>query len=164
MKKAEKVSVNQKISALRSLFKYLTTQTENEDGEPYFYRNVMLKIEVNKVKETLGSRAFRISTKIFHYDEDARFLEFVKHDYEKELPEKVRKLIYFKMDKERDFAILSLFLGSGIRVNELSNLRLRDLDFEEKQIHVLRKGGKKDVVAVSPPSMQDIKDYLAVRT
>ncbi|MBT2605226.1 tyrosine recombinase XerS [Bacillus sp. ISL-53] len=163
-KKAEKVSVNRKISALRSLFKYLTTQTENEEGEPYFYRNVMLKIEVNKVKETLGARASRISTKIFHNDEDARFLEFVKHDYEKELPEKSRKLIYFKRDKERDFAILSLFLGSGIRVNELSNLRLRDLDFEEKQIHVLRKGGKKDVVAVSPPSMQDIKDYLAVRT
>lgn len=162
-KKAEKVSVNRKISALRSLFKYLTTQTENEEGEPYFYRNVMLKIEVNKVKETLGARASRISTKIFHNDEDARFLEFVKHDYEKELPEKSRKLIYFKRDKERDFAILSLFLGSGIRVNELSNLRLRDLDFEEKQIHVLRKGGKKDVVAVSPPSMQDIKDYLAVR-
>ncbi|MGE7184470.1 tyrosine-type recombinase/integrase [Peribacillus sp. NPDC006672] len=49
-------------------------------------------------------------------------------------------------------------------MNELSTLRLRDLDFEEKQIHVLRKGGKKVVVAVSPPSMQDIKDYLAVRT
>ncbi|WP_148359031.1 tyrosine recombinase XerS [Peribacillus simplex] len=163
-KKAEKVSVNRKISALRSLFKYLTTQTENDDGEPYFYRNVMLKIEVNKVKETLGARASRISTKIFHNDEDARFLEFLKHDYEKELPDKSRKLIYFKRDKERDFAILSLFLGSGIRVNELSNLRLRDLDFEEKQIHVLRKGGKKDVVAVSPPSMQDLKDYLAVRT
>jgi site-specific recombinase XerD len=120
-KKAEKVSINQKISALRSLFKYLTTQTENDEGEPYFYRNVMLKIEVNKVKETLGLRASRISTKIFHNDDDARFLDFVKHDYEKELPEKSRKLIYFKRDKERDFAILSLFLGSGIRVNELSN-------------------------------------------
>ncbi|MED4697242.1 tyrosine recombinase XerS [Peribacillus frigoritolerans] len=163
-KKAEKVSVNRKISALRSLFKYLRTQTENDEDEPYFYRNVMLKIEVNKVKETLGARASRISTKIFHNDEDARFLEFVKHNYERELPEKSRKLIYFKRDKERDFAILSLFLGSGIRVNELSNLRLRDLDFEEKKLHVLRKGGKKDVVAVSPPSMQDIKDYLAVRS
>lgn len=124
----------------------------------------MLKIEVYKVKETLGARASRISTKIFHNDEDVRFLEFVKHNYEKELPEKSRKLIYFKRDKERDFAFLSLFLGSGIRVNELSNLRLRDLDFEEKQIHVLRKGGKKDVVAVSPPSMHDIKVYLAVRS
>ncbi|WP_434500274.1 hypothetical protein [Peribacillus frigoritolerans] len=63
-KKAEKVSVNRKISALCSLFKYLTTQTENDEGEPYFYRNVMLKNEVNKVKETLGARASRISTKI----------------------------------------------------------------------------------------------------
>ncbi len=117
-----------------------------------------------KVKETLGARAYRISTKIFHKDEDARFLEFVKYGYDRELPEKSRKLIYFKRDRERDFAILSLFLGSGIRVNELSNLRLRDFNFEEKQIHALRKGGKKDVVAVSPPSMQDIKDYLAVRT
>jgi len=110
----------------------------------------MQKIEVNKVKETLGARASRISTKIFHNHEDARFLEFVKHNYEKELPEKSRKLIYFKRDKERDFAILSLFLGSGTRVSELSNLSLRNLDFEEKQIHALRKGGKKDVVAVSP--------------
>ncbi|PCD05642.1 hypothetical protein CMV16_21620 [Peribacillus simplex] len=59
----------------------------------------------------------------------------MEHDYEKELPEKSRKLIYFKRDKERDFAILSLFLGSGIRVNELTNLSLRDLDFEEKQIY-----------------------------
>ncbi|MFD0051971.1 tyrosine recombinase XerS [Actinomycetes bacterium NPDC127524] len=162
-KKAEKVSINRKISALRSLFKYLTTQTENEEGEPYFYRNVMLKIEVNKVKETLSARASRISTKIFHNDDDARFLDFVKNDYENELPENSRKIIYFKRDKERDLAILSLFLGSGIRVNELSNLRLRDLDFEENQIHVLRKGGKHDVVAVAPPSMQDVKNYLNVR-
>ncbi|MDF1998155.1 tyrosine-type recombinase/integrase [Peribacillus frigoritolerans] len=88
------------------------------------------------MKETLGASASRISTKIFHNDEDTRFLEFVKHDYEKELPEKSRKLIYFKRDKERDFAILSLFLGSGIQVNELSNLRLKDLDFEEKQAYV----------------------------
>nr|WP_231690112.1 hypothetical protein [Cytobacillus solani] len=51
-KKPEKESVNRKISALRSLFKYLTTQTEKDNGEPYFYRNVMLKIEVTKVKET----------------------------------------------------------------------------------------------------------------
>jgi hypothetical protein len=33
--------------------KYLTTQTENDDGN-HFYRNVMLKL-VNKVKETLGA-------------------------------------------------------------------------------------------------------------
>ncbi|WP_419880548.1 hypothetical protein ACN6MY_12855 [Peribacillus sp. B-H-3] len=98
-KKAEKVSINRKISALRSLYKYLTIQTENDEGEPYFYRNVMLKIEVNKLKETLSARASKISEKIFHNgDDDARFLDFVKNDYENELPENSRKIIYFKRD------------------------------------------------------------------
>lgn len=162
-KKAEKVSINRKISALRSLFKYLTTQTENEDGEPYFYRNVMLKIEVTKVKETLNSRASRISANIFHRDDDIKFIDFLKNNYENELPADSKKKAYFKRDKERDVAILSLFLGSGIRVNELSNLRLRDLNFEMNQISVLRKGGKLDLVAVVPESMKDLKSYLAIR-
>ncbi|WP_260402091.1 hypothetical protein [Peribacillus simplex] len=42
-------------------------------------------------------------------------------------------------------------------MNELSNLRVRNLNFEEKQIHVLSKGGKKGVVAVSPPSCRTLK-------
>ncbi|OLN22129.1 tyrosine recombinase XerS [Domibacillus antri] len=163
MKKAEKVSINRKISALRSLFKYLTTQTENEDGELYFYRNVMLKIEVTKVKETLNARASRIASKIFQDDDDTRFLEFLKHDYEEGLPADSRKRIYFKRDKERDIGIISLFLGSGIRVNELSSLRLCDLDFKRSQISVLRKGGKADIVAVVPESMIDLKNYLSIR-
>ncbi|MBV7509667.1 tyrosine recombinase XerS [Bacillus sp. sid0103] len=162
-KKPEKVSINRKISALRSLYKYLTTQTENDDGEPYFYRNVMLKIEVNKVKETLGARASKISTKIFHNDDDIHFLQYIQQEYENELEQEPRKKIYFKRDKERDIAILSLFLGSGIRVNELSNLRLRDLDFDENRINVIRKGGKQDTVSVVPESMQDVKAYLDIR-
>ncbi|WP_430190195.1 tyrosine-type recombinase/integrase [Peribacillus frigoritolerans] len=119
-----------------------------------FFRLALILLQKNfsiLTSKTLESlRANLPDDVLLPYDEDARFLEFVKHDYEKELPEKSRKLIYIKRDKERDFAILSLFLGSGTRVNELFNLSLRDLDFEEKQIHVLRKGGKKDVVAISP--------------
>ncbi|WP_336864656.1 hypothetical protein [Peribacillus frigoritolerans] len=52
-----------------------TKKAENDDGEPYFYLNVILKIEVNKVKETLGARASKISPKIFHNEEEDRFLE-----------------------------------------------------------------------------------------
>ncbi|HZG71076.1 MAG TPA: tyrosine recombinase XerS [Chondromyces sp.] len=162
-KKPEKVSVNRKISALRSLFRYLTAQTENEDGEPYFHRNVMQKIEVHKVKETLGARANKISAKILHEDDDLLLLDYVKNQYINELPEKSRQRSYFLRDKERDLAVLSLFLGSGIRVNELVNLRLRDLDFKENIIHVVRKGGKLDTVAVIPQSMEDLQQYLSVR-
>nr|WP_108671425.1 tyrosine recombinase XerS [Peribacillus acanthi] len=162
-KRPEKVSVNRKISALRSLFKYLTTQTEQEDGEPYFYRNVMQKIEVHKVKETLNARATKLSAKIFQNDDDVRFLDYVMNEYENELPEGSKKRGYFLRDKERDLAILSLFLGSGIRVNELSNLRIRHINFEENCIEVLRKGGKEDIAEVVPESMEDLKNYLHIR-
>jgi len=72
-------------------------------------------------------------------------------------------LRYFKRDKERDFAILSLFLGTGIRVNELTNLRIKDIDFSSKEIRVIRKGGKKDTVSIPPSSLQDLNNYLDVR-
>jgi site-specific recombinase XerD len=164
-KKAEKVSINRQISALRSLFKYLTSQTENDDGEPYFYRNVMLKIEVNKVKESLSYRASKISGKIFQNDEDMNFLSFIENEYEHKLSiaNKPRQLTYFKRDKERDLALLSLFIGSGIRVSEISNLKLKDINLEENNISVIRKGGKKDLVAVYPTSMDDLEKYLNIR-
>ena len=166
-KKREKVSISRKISSLRSLFHYLTTQTEIHDGErkgePYFYRNVMLKIEVAKQKETLSSRASRLSQKIFHNNEDVKFINYLKNEYEHSLSEKSKQLTYFKRDKLRDVAICSLFLGSGIRVNELSNLRLKDIDFSYSEIHVIRKGGKKDVVAVIPQVMEDLAAYMEVR-
>ncbi|MEH6944257.1 tyrosine recombinase XerS, partial [Bacillus sp. JJ722] len=132
-KKREKVSISRGISALRSLFSYLTTQTEikegSKKGEPYFYRNVMLKIEVTKVKETLSSRAARMSRKIFHDNEDVQFLDYLRHDFDHGLGPKSKQLSYFKRDKLRDIAICSLFLGSCIRLVQL----IKELFFPEKK-------------------------------
>jgi integrase len=50
------------------------------------------------------------------------------------------------------------FLGS-FRVNELSNLRIKDIDFTSKEISVIRKGNKKDTVSVTPSSLLDLKKY-----
>jgi integrase len=86
----------------------------------------MLKIAVQKVIETLTERSVKISNKIFQNDEDNDFHYFMKYKYEDELPVNSRERYYFKRDKERDIATLSIFWGCGIRVNELSNLRLRD--------------------------------------
>ena len=46
-------TINRTLSALSSLYKYLTEEVENEHGEPYFYRNVMKKVATKKKKETL---------------------------------------------------------------------------------------------------------------
>ncbi|WP_309246363.1 tyrosine recombinase XerS [Cytobacillus oceanisediminis] len=160
-KRIDTKTVNRHKSSLRSLFKYLTIEAEVAAGKPYFERNVMAKIPIKKVSETLNERAKKITDKIFIGDMDIDFLEYVQNGYAASLsPAQLR---YFKRDFERDFAILSLFLGSGIRVNELTNLRIKDLDFSAKEISVIRKGGKKDTVSITPSSLSNLNKYLQVR-
>ncbi|PMC36214.1 tyrosine recombinase XerS [Bacillus sp. UMB0899] len=160
-KTRSKSIINRKKSALRSLFKYLTTQYEDSNGEPLFHRNVMQKIPVIKEKESLNARSNKMANTIFQENSDVDFLYYVKTQYENELSE--RKKSYFLRDKERDYAILSLLLGSGIRVNELVELRIRDLNFENNTISVIRKGDKKDIVTVFAEVMDDIEVYLSIR-
>lgn len=154
-------TVNRHKSSLRSLFKYMTIEAEVKDNEPYFHRNVMQKIEVTKVSETLNERAKKITGKIFVDDADLDFIDYVKNEHVHSLSSSQKH--YFQRDKERNISILSLFLGTGIRVNELSNLRLKDLDFSANEISVIRKGNKKDTVSATPSSLADLKHYLDVR-
>lgn len=53
-------SINRSLNALRSLFTYLTVISDKNDGEPYFYRNVMAKIESLPASKTLNYRANEI--------------------------------------------------------------------------------------------------------
>jgi integrase len=160
-KQIDSKTVNRHKSSLRSLFKYLTSEAEVQAGEPYFHRNVMAKIPIKNVSETLNERATKITKKIFIKDQDIDFLDYVSEDYESSLSKGEKK--YYLRDKERDYAILSVFLGTGIRVNELSSLCLKDIDFSNFEISVIRKGGKKDTVTVTPSSLDDLHQYLFVR-
>ena len=160
-KQIDAKTVNRHKSSLRSLFKYLTIESEVKAGKPYFERNVMAKIPIKKVKETFNERATKITEKIFVDDADIDFLDYVKNEYAASLTP--AKLKYYHRDKERDYAILSLFLGTGIRVNELTSLRIKDIDFTSKEIRVIRKGGKKDTVSITPSALKDVNAYLAVR-
>lgn len=88
-------------------------------------------------------------------------LDFVKYEYEKGLSP--RQLSRFKRDRLRDIAIISLFQGSGIRVNELVGLQTSDIDSVKADINVLRKGSKKDTVNITRSSLDDLLTYLQER-
>ena len=74
-----------------------------------------------------------------------------------------RQRSYYIRDKERDYAIFSLFLASGIRVNELADIRLRDVNFKKNRISIIRKGNKLDSIQVIPDAINDLKEYLQIR-
>ncbi|MFS0883321.1 tyrosine recombinase XerS [Virgibacillus sp. 6R] len=162
IRRRKKPSINRNISALKSLFNYLTTKTEKDDGECYFYRNVMQKIDFQKDLKTANSRARKISSDILHDDKIREFIDFLKYDYEHTL-DSTRKLNHFIKNKERDIAIISLFLGTGLRVSELASIEMTHIDFKELEIDVVRKGSIEDTVEVLPLAMDDLMEYLAIR-
>jgi len=70
------------------------------------------------------------------------------------------QLIYYKRTQYRDTAIIVLILYSGIRVSEVSNLDLGDIDRKNKTIKVIRKGGNEDTVYVSDTVINVIDAYI----
>jgi integrase/recombinase XerD len=60
----------------------------------------------------------------------------------------------------RDRAILELLYATGIRVSELTGLRLSDIDFEERSIRVLGKGDKERIVPFGEAASGALERYL----
>ena len=60
----------------------------------------------------------------------------------------------------RDMAILSLMLGTGIRVSECVGINLSDLDFKQNSVKILRKGNKESTVYFDETVAENIKNYI----
>jgi len=60
----------------------------------------------------------------------------------------------------RDAAMLELFYASGIRLSELVNLRLKDIQFRNKLISVTGKGNKQRLLPLGNAAMEAINLYL----
>lgn len=60
----------------------------------------------------------------------------------------------------RDLAILELFYSTGIRLSELSELKLSDIDFNGELIRVMGKGKKERIVPVGIEALDALRSYL----
>ncbi len=69
-------------------------------------------------------------------------------------------LAYYHKTKNRDLAILTLLLGTGIRVSECVGLDLTDVDFKNNGITVTRKGGSQMVVYFGEEVEKALKSYI----
>lgn len=74
-----------------------------------------------------------------------------------------RQAQYHKNTQVRDLALLSLMLGTGIRVSECIGLNLQDMDFAHRSFLVTRKGGKQAILYYSEDVERALKDYMALR-
>lgn len=63
----------------------------------------------------------------------------------------------------RDRAILELLYAGGLRVSELTHLRVEDLSLDEGRIRLLGKGDKERVVPLGEPAVRALAAYLGIR-
>mgnify|MGYP002528871287 CR=1 FL=1 len=74
-----------------------------------------------------------------------------------------RELVYHKKTRIRDVALLTLLLGTGIRVSECVGLDLNDVDFKNNGIKIRRKGGYETVVYFGDEVAEALDAYLDER-
>ena len=66
--------------------------------------------------------------------------------------------------KVRDLALLTLLLGTGIRVSECVGLNIEDVDFDNLGIKIRRKGGYEDIVYFGEEVEEALQSYLEERS
>lgn len=137
--------LKRKISALRSFYAYYYKREMIET-------NPTVLIDVPKIHE---KSIIRLDT-----DEVALLLDYIEHCGDKLTGQ---KRVYYEKNKERDLAIVTLLLGTGIRVSECVGLDIEDVDFKNNGIKVTRKGGNEMVVYFGPEVEKALKRYLEVR-
>lgn len=133
-----------KLASLRSFFKYLF----NHD---MLSSNVVSKIDTPKLhnKEIIRLEKDEVSKLINAVENPTDFSERQKN--------------YNKNTFERDNAIITLFLGTGIRISELVGLNVESFDFSQNAFLVTRKGGNQTTLYFSNEVALALKTWLEKR-
>ena len=92
-------------------------------------------------------------------DEMSRMLSYVESG--EKMTERQKK--YNEHTRVRDLAILTLFLGTGIRVSELVGINIDDIDFSINGFLITRKGGNQVILYFPDEVARVLQDYMALR-
>lgn len=74
-----------------------------------------------------------------------------------------RQKAWHKLTVKRDFALLSLFLGTGVRVSECVGMNIGDVDLENNAFLVTRKGGNQVVLYFPAEVAEALAEYITER-
>lgn len=162
-----RITVSRKLSSLRSLFHYLSQIAEDEEFYPLLKRNIMAKVEIKRVHKPKDTAA-KLKGKILEEDELLEFIGYILEGYANDMEKNKQALYSHEMNKERDACIASLILNSGLRVSEIVNLNIDDLDLNNKVLYVYRKGNNdetfKNPVYYREQAKDDLLKYIELRT
>lgn len=133
-----------KLASVRSFFKYLF----NHD---LISKNVVSKVPTPKLhtKEIVRLETDEVEKMLDAVNDPTSFTERQKN--------------YNKNTKVRDNAMVTLFLGTGIRVSELVGLNVEDFDFSQNAFKVTRKGGNQTILYYPNEVKYAVEEWLSIR-
>jgi len=145
---------------LSDLYEYMTYISRERDNKArtrarkvaslksfYHYLNVKAKlIDVNPAKELDSPKIAKSLPKYLTLDESRQLLHAVTGKH-----------------KERDYAILTLFLNCGLRLSELVNINLNRISPNRDRLTVIGKGNKERTIYLNKACTKALNDYLKVR-
>lgn len=137
-------AIKRKWSSLRTFYNYFYKREKIDTNPPF-------KVDMPKLHEKTIVR--------LDVDEVALLLDEVESG--ENLSSKQQ--IYHQRTKVRDLAILTLLLGTGIRVSECVGLDIADVDFKNNGIKVHRKGGAEVMVYFGDEVMKELSKYMVER-
>lgn len=123
----------------------------------YFFRKEA--IEKNPAALVLMPKQHEKNIVRFDIDEIVHFLDAVEDGDQLTAREKK----YHDKTRNRDLAMMTLFLGTGIRVSECVGLNIDDIDFNNNGIKIHRKGGTETVVYFGEEVRTALLSYLEER-
>lgn len=137
--------LKRKMSALRSFY-------------AYYYRHQMIRtnptllVDMPKLHE---KNIIRLDE-----GETAALLDHIEHGGDTLTGQ---RRVYYEKTKTRDLAIVTLLLGTGIRVSECVGLDIGDVDFRNDGIRIIRKGGSESVVYFGDEVEKALRNYIEER-
>lgn len=134
--------LKRKMSALRSFYAYYYKRQMIQTNPTVF-------VDMPKLHEKAIIR--------LDADETACLLDFIEHGGDSLTGQ---RKVYYEKTKERDLAIVTLLLGTGIRVSECVGLDITDIDFNNNGIKVTRKGGSEMIVYFGEEVEQALRGYI----
>ena len=137
--------LKRKMSSLRSFYAYYFKRE-------MIHTNPTVLVDVPKIHQKSIIR--------LEADEVDLLLDYIEHGGDDLTGQ---KKVYYEKNKDRDLALVTLLLGTGVRVSECVGLDIEDVDFKNNGIKVTRKGGNEMVVYFGPEVEKALKNYLEVR-
>ena len=162
------------LSVIRQFVLWLNVPLEHagvgqiEDYIDYLHQKRMQPASIN-----LYLAIIRVFYNYLKYEEKINLLNPVKPNSRLRVPKPLPRALredqvdqFFAMMKtKRDWAMFRLMLRCGLRVEEVANLSLGDIDLKQKRIMVVDgKGGKDRVVYISDDAADGLVEYLKQRS